>query len=198
MNLGAGQKRAPETACGERQEGLKPADGVFVSSFIFRFRLHGFLAFRLLGFLASRLFGFFGFLSVYAAFGGFLASFAFVRQLVTPEISKCMLGPEPNACTKKTQTGNWLGNRPYKGLRVTLICSRPLHAQFLSELFGFCTHWFMALASRIFSNTSSSPASVLYIYVYVCVRLYVCTSSNIIGKPPPNPSAAFIFYRTLS
>ena len=35
--------------------------------------------------------------------------------------------------------------------------------------------WFLAVASRILSITSSSPASVLYIYFYVC--LHVCMSA---------------------
>ena len=110
-------------------------------SFLF-FLAFGFLAFWLLGFLASWLFGFlascfFGFsascfLLVYAAFGGFGFSL----------FGRWRFGP----------CGFSLVYAAFGGFGFL----HPLRSQFLWA-FGFCTfHWFLNLASRIISITSSS------------------------------------------
>ena len=65
--------------------------------------------------------------------------------------------------------------------------SHPLLSQFLSRLFGFCT-----LSWVFWLWLAASSASPVPLWCLIFVFMYACTSSNIIGKPPPQPPRCFL------
>ena len=107
----------------------------------FRFWLLGFSASWLFGFSAS---GLFGFLLVYAPFGGFLA-LAF-RILCIPSSSSA-------GCVLACAAFRWF-MRLLGALAFHILC---FHSSSLGFLAFAPFHWFLDLASRIISITSSSP-----------------------------------------
>ena len=118
--------------------------------------LLGFSASWLLGFLASRLLGF---LLVYAAFGGFLA-LAF-RILCIPSSSSA---------------GGVLAFAFMRLLAALAFCILCFHSSPLGFSAFAPFHWFLDLAPRIISITSSALAE----------SSLLRTSW---GEPPPNPPA---------